>query len=342
MKKILHLLNSNQFSGAENVVITIIKGSSDKFNHFYCSPIGPISIVLNAKQINFINLKDASFSSLKKVIKHHKPDIIHAHDFRMTILASFFRMKNRIIISHLHNNPPWISFFSFKTLALLVSLMFVNNVVLVSDAIKKEFIFSHLIFNKIKVIGNPTFFSEYPVINVENKKVDLLFVGRLTEQKNPFFFIQISNKLLRFIPRFKSSMVGDGDLTTDIIKYINDKNLQSHIHVHGFQSDVNRFYNESKILYIPSKWEGFGLVAYEALLHGLPVIAHPVGGLPNIVDDTCGLISNDSNKIVTEITKLLMDKTHYKLKSNGAQLKARSLSNKISYFDTLFMIYNKV
>ena len=87
--KILHVLASNKFSGAENVACQIIKMFSDRepgIEMAYCSPKGEIEQALNKEKIDYYPLKKLNKRELKRVIKTFKPDIIHAHDMR----ASFY------------------------------------------------------------------------------------------------------------------------------------------------------------------------------------------------------------------------------------------------------------
>jgi len=50
-------------------------------------------------------------------------------------------------------------------------------------------------------------------------------------------------------------------------------------------AEIEAFYRSADVVAIPSRWEGFGLIAVEAMRAELPVIASRVGGLPEIVDD---------------------------------------------------------
>ena len=103
--KILHLLSTNSFSGAENVVCQIINMfDSDKdIMMAYCSPDGKIKEKLQEKKIDFLPLNKLNYSSIKKAIMDFEPDIIHAHDIKATIYASLFSKKCKII-SHVHGN----------------------------------------------------------------------------------------------------------------------------------------------------------------------------------------------------------------------------------------------
>ena len=109
-KRIMHILNSSSFSGAENVVITLVEGFR-KFNNdtefIYVSPEGSISEVLKERNICYEPVRSLSASEVRRVIKEVKPDIIHAHDFTASVIAALCCRKIPVI-SHIHCNPPWI------------------------------------------------------------------------------------------------------------------------------------------------------------------------------------------------------------------------------------------
>ena len=86
--KVLHLLSSNKFSGAENVVCNIIE-KNYKYEMFYCSLKGPIEEILINKNINFLPIKNINPISLFKICKKNNISIIHAHDYKASFCFSF-------------------------------------------------------------------------------------------------------------------------------------------------------------------------------------------------------------------------------------------------------------
>ena len=88
--KILHVLYSNRFSGAENVVCQII-GMMKKVpgvEMIYCSPDGQIREALSERGIAFEPIADLNKSELRRVIAKVKPDVVHAHDMRASFVAA--------------------------------------------------------------------------------------------------------------------------------------------------------------------------------------------------------------------------------------------------------------
>ena len=81
-------------------------------------------------------------------------------------------------------------------------------------------------------------------------------------------------------------MVGTGSLEKECQKLIEEYQLETNVQMVGFQKNPYVYMLQSKISIIPSKWEGFGLVALEAMAFGCPVVAANVGGLKEIVAET--------------------------------------------------------
>ena len=107
-----------------------------------------------------------------------------------------------------------------------------------------------------------------------------------------------------------------------------------------YASRMQSYMKYGKILLLPSKWEGYGLVAVEALAFGVPVVCSGVGGLTDIINDRCGKIcGNEIDLYVDEILHLLSEKKYYIEKSSNAKNRAYELNNITEYIQTLDNIY---
>lgn len=340
-KKVLHLLRTNSFSGAENVVISIVENTQNDFNGIYVSPPGPIENILQKNGVSFSPIKKLSPKNLLKVIKKEKPDIIHAHDFTAGLVAAVTPTKIPII-NHLHNNSPWLTSINIKSIIYGLSIFRYKKVLTVSESVEKEYIFKSLFGNKVVVIGNPINTKALESIPIEERKYDFVFLGRLAEQKNPFLFIDIISTLKEERNDISAIMIGDGPLREMLQEKINKENLTFNIKLLGFQDNPYQYLKVSKILIMPSKWEGFGLAAVEALAFGLPVLASNVGGLPTIVDDTCGKLCDTKNNYTDLATELLSNQEKLKSMSFFARKKAKQLNNIESYSYTIKEIYKNI
>lgn len=341
--KVMHVLNTGGYSGAENVVITIINNTKDEVDSVYVSPDGTIKSILDKENIMFhpIDGTVLNIFSLLKALKEIKPDIVHAHDFTASILC-FLTFCKIPVISHLHNNPPWIKKINIKSLVYYISSLKYKKILTVSTAVVEEFYFGKKLLNKTKVIGNP--FDKKTVMKkasnyVIDEHYDLIFIGRLSEQKDPLLLIDIISELASEIKKLKVAIVGDGELKDVMIHRIKENNISSNITMYGFVDNPYPILNNSKILCMPSKWEGFGLVAVESLCLNKPVIACPVGGLINIVNDNCGKLCISKNEFVKEISMLLTDHDYYNTKKTGTEIQLKKFDNLEEYKLQLMHIY---
>ena len=101
--KVLHVLASNKYSGAENVVCQIIDAFKDEVDMAYCSLDGDIKNTLAEKKVKFCPMNKFSLKELKRVVEEYKPDIVHAHDLKAICLVSMLSKKYKKV-GHVHVN----------------------------------------------------------------------------------------------------------------------------------------------------------------------------------------------------------------------------------------------
>lgn len=346
-KIILHVLNTGSFSGAENVVITIIKEFKKQkiegYKFIYVSLNGNIRKRLQEENIIFEPIKGVSVSEIKRIIKKCAPDIIHAHDFTASIICALAAGKIPVI-SHIHNNSPWIKKICKNSIAYGLSCIKYQYMFGVSGAVFKEFIFGNFFQNKEKILGNPINVKDIQEKAREAKEkegYDIVFLGRLSIQKNPLAFLQIVSEVSKKIA-VQVVMIGDGELREEVKSEIKKRGLNNIIDMKGFMNNPYGILQSSKLLCMPSKWEGYGLSAVEALSLGTPVICSRAGGLPGIVNNCCGKICDEKNEYIEEIVALLSDEIELKRKQEVALLRAKELDNIKSYVEGLHCMYGTI
>ena len=338
--RILHLLKSNKYSGAENVVLTIMDVCSD-MDVIYASPNGPIREVVESRGHKFYPLNAPSIREVKKAVSELQPDIIHAHDFTMASTAAW-AAGNIPVVAHLHNNPPWLKKICPKSVVFAFALPRIQQVISVSKAVEEEYIFRGLMKNKNIVIGN--------VVDAEDvhqkareksdcKPVDLVYLGRMSLPKNPLEFCKIVCEVKSLFPNITARMIGDGELMPQVKEYICDHGLEGVIELVGFQSNPYPYLNAGKIMVMPSIWEGFGLAAVEGMCLGKPVVCSGVGGLDDIIDSTCGAKCSSTEEYVREIVELLQDEVQYTRAATNAAQKSKRYVNMKKYANEIRTIY---
>lgn len=220
----------------------------------------------NSKNFDVIHCNMQSLINidiLKYAKKYNIPmRIAHAHNTGYgktpTIVQKFFIKNNMRAIKHCATH-----FFACSKMA--AEWMFPNNIdcTVINNAIDtKKFIFSQEIRDKKR-----------KELNISGDTKTIIFVGRLDPQKNPFFLIDIFDKIVKINYKAKLLIVGDGYLKQDIEKVIYKKKLNSNIKILGFRSDVDELLQAADAFILPSFFEGLGIVLIEAQASGLPCFA---------------------------------------------------------------------
>ena len=344
-KKILHILNTSSYSGAENVAISIIDNMKNDYESAYVSMDGPIRSVLNNKGITFLPISKMGIREIRRIIALYNPDIIHAHDFTASIISSL--STNRIpILSHIHNNSPWLKTYHPFSFAYLLAAMKCKKILGVSESVFSEYVFGNVINNKSMVVSNPidlaVIRNHAEIASKEGGSYDIVFLGRLVPQKNPQRFIKLISEVARKLPDLKVAIIGSGELEVECEKLIKHYQLENVIEMSGFMVNPYGILASSKILCMTSDWEGFGLVAIEALSLGVPVVANAVGGLPGIVNNKCGALCKSDAEFISEINLLLNDMNYLDEKSKEAMRHAETLENIHIYTSLIHEIYSDV
>ena len=135
-----------------------------------------------------------------------------------------------------------------------------------------------VVYNGIKNI--PDFRKKNP-----SEKFIIGNAGRLVAQKGQDYLIKLGKSLADDMEDFQIHIAGDGPLKDELQASIKKHNLSEKILLTGFHNDLSDFYQSLDVFILPSRWEGFGYVMVEAMLHQLPVIAFDISSNPEIVKD---------------------------------------------------------
>lgn len=344
--KILHVLASNRFSGAENVVCQIIEMFKDVGNveMAYCSLDGPIRGTLESANINFFGINKLSKKEIQKVITEYKPDIIHAHDMRASFIAGL-ACKKIPLISHIHNNAFDSRGLSIKSVAYLFSAIKAKHIFWVSDSAFKGYYFHKLFSKKSSVIYNVIDCKAlYEKMELDKNKYDydVIYLGRLTYPKNPERMINVLSIVKKYKNDVKIAIVGTGELEDNVKKLSNELNLDKNIDFFGFQNNPLKILWDSKVMIMTSRWEGTPMCALEAIALNVPIVSTPTDGLKDLVkDDKIGYLSDDDNDLAEKILEI----TNKNIKKDLEEVKSikqeENIKNIFNYKDIMLKEYKK-
>lgn len=342
--KVMHVLNSRIYSGAEKVVCQIIHDFRGEIDMVYCSPDSDIvRQMLSEQDVEFLPMKTMSVSELSRVIREQKPDFIHAHDMR----ASFFSALccgGIPLISHIHNNAYDARGLSAKTVAYLLAGMKAKHILWVSRSSFEGYAFHTLFARKSSVL--------YNIIDTEQilrKKeadantydFDMIYVGRLTFQKDPQRLMRLCARLKQDKPDLRVAIVGTGELEAETKALCGELHIADNVHFLGFQSNPIKMVSDSKAMILTSRWEGTPMCALEAMALGTPVVSTPSDGMKDLITDgVSGYLTDDDERMAQVLLKIFADPAHRKMLTENAREKFDAINDPHAYKRAILDCYN--
>ncbi len=114
----------------------------------------------------------------------------------------------------------------------------------------------------------------------------VLFVGRITFQKGPDYFVRMAQKVLDYEPKTIFIVSGSGDMESQMIQMVAERGLSSKFIFCGFLrgDDLSRIYAAADMFVMPSVSEPFGLVPLEAMISKVPVLVSKESGVSEILN----------------------------------------------------------
>ena len=229
-----------------------------------------------------------------RVIKRYADtdfDIIHAHDW-MTYPAgvALQQLTGKPLVVHVHSLDYDRSGAGRNQEIYDIERMGVhhaNAVIAVSEYTKNILNQVYDVTrDKIYVVHNgvyPTAARSFYRKEKKGKKV--LFLGRVTLQKGPDYFIKAAARVLTEVPDVTFVLAGTGDMLTNMIELVHHLGIQDHVHFTGFLQgqEVEEAFNEADLYIMPSVSEPFGISALEAISFDTPVLMSKQSGVGEVV-----------------------------------------------------------
>lgn len=243
--------------------------------------------------------------SLWKTIKQIQPDVVHLH----SSFAGLLRFRN--LVQHARFNVIYCAHgWSFtRDSGMLKNQVYAaverflahgcDSIINISKSEQNAAESFGLPVNKMISINNSIVVpATLPDKRALEGKLKILFVGRFDRQKGVDLLVEAAKKLPQMAFKLAGRTVVDG-------LSIADDELPNNIELLGWltSEEVAKEMLTSDAVIIPSRWEGFGLVALEAMRNQCAVLAANVGGLANIIDsDNIGkLFQPESVKAIVDV-----------------------------------------
>lgn len=342
--RVLHVLYSNRFSGAENVVCQIIGmfRENPDVEMIYCSPDGQIREALAERDVEFAPISELSRAELRRVIAEVKPDVIHAHDMRASFVAA--RACKKIpLVSHIHNNAFDSRGISPKSIAYILAARKAKHIFWVSQSAYEGYAFHKIFAEKSEVLQNIIDIDALYEKMAKDEgaySYDLAYVGRLTHPKNPQRLMEVIAKMKTRKPDVKVAVVGNGDLEEETHALCRDYGLENNVDFFGFRSNPLKILHDSSSMVMVSRWEGTPMCALEAMALGVPIVSTPVDGLKALIENgKNGYLSDDDDELAARLVEIAESAELRRSLSEYTLEKARSINNVEVYRQTLLKVY---
>ena len=342
--KVMHVLNSREYTGAEKVVCQIIHAFEDTdVEMVYCSPDSEnIRMMLGRQGVTFLPVEKLTPGELKRVIQAEKPDLIHAHDMRASFVSALCCGKIPMI-SHIHNNAYDARGFSLKSVAYILTGMRAKHIVWVSNSSFEGYLFHKLFAKKSSVLYNIIDEKEIFQKLSEDENTyhyDMIFVGRLTYQKDPQRLIRLCARLKEQKPDLQVAIVGSGELEEEVKALCRELKLQDTVHFLGFQPNPMKMIHDSTAMILTSRWEGTPMCALEAMALGTPVVSTPSDGMKDLVDSgVSGWLGDTDEGLEAGLMKLFREEDFRKTISENAGKRFREINDQAGYKQAISECY---
>ena len=166
---------------------------------------------------------------------------------------------------------------------------------------------------KITVVHNGVM-SKAPMVLTPTRRLSgqiITFLGRVTYQKGPQYFIEAARKVLQRFPNAHFVMAGAGDLLPSMIERVANLRLSSRFHFTGFLKGIqlDKIWALSDLYVMPSVSEPFGIAPLEAMQSGVPVIISNQSGVAEVMPHAVKLDFWDVDGFANAICNVLSSKS---------------------------------
>ena len=344
--RILHISLDTAMGGIESFLLNVYKlidkekiqfdfieyGEVERnFNNRYTDLGAKIYILPDRKKNPLLASK-----KLKEIVKKYNYQVVHIHKNSLADISSIKICQDvgvSKIIVHSHN--------TYRDNKMVVLLHNINQKRLDKDKVFKfacsikaaEWLFNDI--EDITIVKNGIDTIKFGLnldkriekrreLNINNCFV-IGSVGRLTEQKNPLFILDVISQLP--IDNVRLLWVGDGELKRTMETKATEYGIEDKIIFTGAVTNPEDYYQAMDVFVMPSLYEGFPIAAVEAQCSGLPMIlSTEITREADIIGETEWVNCNDVSSWIKAILKIKNKK--FKRKSNMLELQAKGYDMK--------------
>jgi glycosyltransferase involved in cell wall biosynthesis len=251
-----------------------------------------------------------------EIARQESIDVVHAHDW-MTFPAGMAvaGVKGVPLIVHVHSTEFDRSGVNIDQRIYDIERRGMHSAmkIIAVSYLTKNLITHHygidpskieVVYNAIESNGNGQDVEKY---NIHKDEKIVLFLGRITMQKGPEYFLAAAKKVLEVMDNVKFVMAGSGDMIRRTIEMAAGMGIGHKVLFTGFLrgNDVEKVFRMADLYVMPSVSEPFGIAPLEAMSHDVPVIISKQSGVSEVLTHALKVDFWDINEMANKIVAVL-------------------------------------
>lgn len=305
--RILHLISSSGFLGAENVVLELSKELT-KLNHWVTIGIletrdnRHMELAERAREAG-VNVQlfpcqgrfdKRTITAVRDFIVREKPSVLHSHGYKANF---YFLLANRGRLPWIVTNHLWKrTNATLKIYAHLDSLVMrkADCIVAVSEQIANDMKQRGIAADKVAIIENGVSLERFRIGNKDEMRKAFGFNGNekvigtvasLTPEKGHTYLIDAAREVIHKHPEARFLIIGDGPQRQSLEETTAHLGLSGKVIFTGSRKDIPEILSLLDAFVLPSFKEGLPMALLEAMAAKVPVIATKVGAVPKLIED---------------------------------------------------------
>lgn len=231
---------------------------------------------------------------LLDIVKRHKPDIIYTN---VGVVNIGYNVAKKLHIPHIYHLREYQDL-DFGMKIIPSRRRFIENLqcsytICITKGIQEHF---HLTDNKRSRVIYNGLLTSHKKEKENNREKTFLFVGRLTEEKNPLSVIYAFNAFCKTNKDYRLMLAGSAMSQNEynkLLRYCEENNLNDKVCFLGARDDINNLMQKAYAVIVASEFEGFGRVTTEAMLNGCLVIGRNTTGTKEQFDNGLALTGKE-------------------------------------------------
>ena len=286
------------------------------------------------------------------IAKHEDFDVIHAHDwltFKAGVAAK--KVSGKPLVVHVHatefdrtgGSGVHQGVYDIERMGMHLA----DHIITVSNFTKQKVIQHYGVSSeKISVVHNGVidtdYHESYKSKLSETDKI-VLFLGRITIQKGPDYFIETAKKVSEKDSNVKFVIAGAGDMAPGLMQRAAELGIADKVLFTGFLrgDDIHKAYRMADLYVMPSVSEPFGITPLESLKNGTPVLISNQSGVSEVLSNCLKTDFWDVDEMTNKIVSVLKyNDLHWTLAENGKR--DVSAINWDSSAEKCMVVYNQL